>query len=133
MLSSIRAGYLRDVSNSYLGSFYTRDRLYAGFDYFLAGVFVANVQGGWSNYHFPRINTDNAAFSQQHVDVSVFGEYRFSDTFGLNATFLYDRAIGKGPNPDGVLVSGATDTAPAFYDNLEYSRIQAYVGLRLFW
>jgi len=33
-----------------------------------------------------------------HVDVSVFGEYRFSDTFGLNATFLYDRAIGKGPN-----------------------------------
>jgi hypothetical protein len=136
-LSSITAGYIRDVNNSYLGSFYTRDRLYAGFDYFLAGAFVANVQGGWSNYHFPTVNQYNPAFSQQHVDVSVFGEYRFSDTFGLNATFLYDRAIGKGPKRDdgteGVLVSPATDTAPAFYDNLEYTRIQAYLGLRLFW
>lgn len=136
-LSSITAGYLRDVNNSYLGSFYTRDRAYLGFDYFLAGAFVANVQGGFSSYHFPKVNASNPAFSQQHVDVAVFGEYRFSDTFGLNATFLYDRAIGKGPTrPDGtegVLVSPETGASLAVYDNLEYSRIQAYLGLRLFW
>jgi hypothetical protein len=130
-LSSIAAGFIRDVNNSYLGSFYTRDRAYLGFDYFLAGMFVANVQGGFSSYHFPQVNEFNGAFSQQHVDVSVFGEYRFSDTFGLNATFLYDRAIGKGSNPNGVLVS--QDSSGAQYDNLEYSRIQAYLGLRLFW
>jgi hypothetical protein len=132
-LSSIAVGYLRDVNNSYLGSFYTRDRGYLGFDYFLGGVFVANVQGGFSQYQFPTINDNNHAFSQQHVDASVFGEYRFSDTFGLNVTFLYDQAFGKGPNADGVLVQAATGATPAFYDNLEYQRFQAYLGLRLFW
>ena len=129
-LSSIAVGYTRDVNNSYLGSFYTRDRGYLGFDYFLGGVFVANVQGGFSQYQFPTVNVNNAAFSQQHIDASVFGEYRFSDTFGLNATFLYDQAFGKGPTPNGVLVSPGP---PAFYDNLEYQRFQAYLGLRLFW
>jgi hypothetical protein len=132
-LSSITVGYTRDAENSYLGAFYTRDRGYLGFDYFLGGVFVANVQGGFSHYEFPAADANNASFSQQHVDASIFAEYRFSDTLGLNGTFLYDRTIGKGPNPDGVFVSGEPGTDTARYDNLEYTRIQAYIALRLFW
>jgi hypothetical protein len=130
-LSSITLGFTRDLQNSYLGSFYTRDRVYASFDYFLGGMFVANLQGGWSLYEFPRVNTQNASFSQQHVDGRLFLEYRLSDTVGLNGTVLYDRAIGKGPNPDGVLVG--TAAGQPLYDNLEYQRIQAMIGLRLFW
>jgi hypothetical protein len=134
-LSAITAGFTHDVNNSYLGAFYTRDRGYAGFDYFLGGVFVTNIQGGYSRYQFPATNANNGAFNQGHVDVSVFGEYRLSDIVGINATFLYDRAIGKGPNSQGVLVSGDPRANPptALYDDLEYQRFQAYLGLRLFW
>jgi hypothetical protein len=137
-LSSIAVGYLRDTSNSYVGSFYTRDRGYLSFDWFLGGVFVANIQGGLSNYSFPASTkaTDtspgNVAFTQQHVDASVFGEYRFSDTFALNGQFLFDRAFGKGPNQDGLFV-GTNAAGQNVYDDLEYVRYQAYIGLRLFW
>ena len=130
-LSSVTLGFMRDATNSYLGSFYTRDRGYLSFDYFVGGVFVANVQGGFSHYEFPRANARNASFSQNHVDGRLFMEYRLTDNLGLNGTVLYDRAIGKGPNPNGVFVGqvAGIDT----YDNLEYQRIQATVGLRLFW
>lgn len=132
-LSSIAVGYLRDTTNSYLGTFYTRDRGYLAFDWFLGGVFVANLQGGFSNYEFPTISAQNLHFNQQHVDASVFAEYRFSDTFALNGTFLYDDAIGTGPkNQPGVLV-GTTANGTPLYDDLSYRRIQAYLGLRLFW
>jgi hypothetical protein len=135
-LSSVAVGFIRDVNNSYLGSFYTRDRVYLGFDYFLGGVFVANVQGGYSLYSFPEINQYNASFNQGHVDATLFAEYRLSDTIGLNGTFIYDDAIGKGPNHQGVLIAPASAGPPAtqaLYDNLEYSRYQAYIGVRVFW
>jgi len=128
-LSTVTVGFTRDLSNSYLGAFYTRDRGYLSFDLFLGGSFFANLQGGFSRYSYPQIDALNGGFSQNHIDAQLFGEYRFNDTFGLNATVLYDKAIGEGPNPDGVLVQAT----PPVYDNLEYDRVQAYVGLRLFW
>jgi len=128
-LSSIAVGFTRDLSNSYLGAFYTRDRGYLSFDVFLAGVFVANLQGGFSRYSYPTVDALNPSFSQNHVDARLFAEYRFNDTLGLNGTLLYDKAIGEGPHPQGVQLDG-TGTR---YDNLEYDRVQAYVGLRLFW
>lgn len=133
-LSSVTVGFARDVSNSYLGSFYTRDRGYLGFDVFLGGVFVANLQGGFARYSYPQVDTNlnPMGFTQNHVDATLFAEYRFSDTFGLNGTVMYDKAIGEGPWPQGVRVSD-DGMGNVRYDNLEYDRIQAYVGLRLFW
>lgn len=128
-LSSVAVGFTRDLSNSYLGAFYTRDRGYLSFDIFLGGVFFSNITGGFSRYSYPQIDANNAGFSQNHVDAQLFAEYRFSDTLGLNTTVTYDKAIGEGPNPEGVLVQ----PTPPVYDNLEYDRVQAYVGLRLFW
>ncbi|HEX5101725.1 MAG TPA: outer membrane beta-barrel protein [Polyangiaceae bacterium] len=126
-LSSVTVGFTHDVSNSYLGAFYTRDRGYLGLDLFLAGVFMANLQGGFGRYNYPLIDAANPGFSQNHVDGLVFAEYRFNDNFGLNGTVMYDKSIGEGPNPQGVAL------ATGGYDNLEYDRVQAYVGLRLFW
>jgi hypothetical protein len=130
-LSSVAIGALHDVNNSYLGAFYTRDRGYLSFDMFLGGVFVANLQGGFSHNRYPPPDTtlNPMGFSQNHVDAQLFAEYRFSDTFGLNSTLLYDQSIGEGPYPQGVLLNPATGA----YDNLEYQRFQASVGVRLFW
>ena len=129
-LSSIAAGFQRDFSNSYLGSFYVRDRGYLGVDYFLGGVFVAQLEGGFGVYHFPRIDELNGAFNQRRIDARLFAEYRLSDTFGINSTLLYDQALGEGPHPQGVQLNAEPG---ADYDNLEFQRFQAYVGVRLFW
>jgi hypothetical protein len=141
-LSSIAVGFQRDFSNSYLGSFYIRDRGYLGVNYFLGGVFLAQLEGGGGVYHFPRVDQFNGSFDQTRIDARFFAEYRLSDTFGINTTLLYDQAIGPGPFEDADPTTDPRSRAnqgvrlresPRFYDDLEFQRFQAYVGVRLFW
>ena len=110
---------------------------------FFAGMFVASLQGGVGRYSYPQSDAFNDSFEQTRFDVQAFGEYRFSDTFGINTSISYHRTVGKGPNAEGVLVqpgnpgsdgvAGTPDDVPAVHDNLEYSRFQVYLGLRAFW
>jgi hypothetical protein len=139
-ISSIGIGYQRDFSNSYLGAFYVRDYGYLKAEAFFAGVFVASLQGGVGRYSFPLIDANNPGFEQTRLDGQLFAEYRFSDTFGINTSINYDQAIGKGPTERGVYLQdspgadGMTGTADdGDYDDLEYSRFQASLGLRAFW
>ena len=129
-LSFASLGYTRDVANSYLGNFYQRDRGYVGLSYLLGGVFVTSLSGGVANLRFPSANIGGgappvSAFSEQRVDARLFGEYRLSNTFGLNATVSYDQNItGKviviDPGP------------PVASDHLEFSRWQVFLGARYF-
>jgi hypothetical protein len=138
-LSSIAAGFVRDFSNSYLGAFYVRDRGYMNLTYFLGGVFVASLEGGFARYSYPAISETQGSFEQSRVDARLFGEYRFSDIVGVNTTIMYDQAMGGddivvadgNAGPDGIAGNG--DDVPATRDNLEYKRFQAYLGMRVFW
>jgi len=137
-LSYASIGYVRDVSNSYLGNFYQRDRGYVGVSYLLGGMFVTGLTAGISNLAYPdsffpagtpgcmdgNPCKQQSAFSQQRVDASVFGEYRLSNTFGINATVNYDR------NFTGVRVP--TDPMRTGEDALAYQRWQAFIGARWF-
>lgn len=124
-LSYASLGYTRDMSNSYLGNFYQRDRGYVGVSYLLGGVFVTSLNAGMANIKFPQFNytgANNAAlthdgFSEQRVDATLFGEYRLSNTFGLNVTVNYDQNI--------------TDVTIE-NDKLEFSRWQVFLGARYF-
>jgi hypothetical protein len=139
-ISSIAAGYIRNFSNSYLGSFYVRDRGYMNLSYFLGGVFVASLEGGIARYSYPRVSATQGAFAQSRIDARLFGEYRFSDIVGLNTTIMYDQAMGP-DNPIPVTaandLNGDGDTLDAgeaaVDDDLEYKRFQAYIGMRVFW
>jgi hypothetical protein len=138
-LSSIAAGFIRDFSNSYLGAFYVRDRGYMNLTYFLGGVFVASLEGGFARYSYPAISATQGSFEQSRIDARLFGEYRFSDIVGVNTTIMYDQAMGGddivvadgNAGPDGIAGNG--DDVPATVDNLEYKRFQAYLGMRVFW
>ncbi|HET7545359.1 MAG TPA: outer membrane beta-barrel protein [Polyangiaceae bacterium] len=131
-LSFASIGYLRDVSNSYLGNFYQRDRGYVSLSYLLGGAFVTGVTLGFANLHFPDSYFPNGggvqqpAFSEQRLDATVFGEYRFSNQFGLNATFNYDQNF-----TDVVVPTDPAHTPPGDY--LAYSRWQIFIGARYFW
>jgi hypothetical protein len=131
-LSYAMLGYSRDVSNSYLGNFYQRDRGYAGVSYLLGGMFVTSLDVGFSNLSFPAsFFADGAlqhkAFSEQRFDARLFGEYRASSIVGINATVNYDQNITK------VSIPTDENNLAAKRDPLEFARWQVFLGIRLFW
>jgi hypothetical protein len=136
-LSYATLGYTRDVSNSYLGNFYQRDRGYAGLSYLLGGVFVSSLDVGISNLSFPESffadgNEQHKAFSEQRFDARVFGEYRASSIVGINATVSYDQNITHTKIPTSQNPDGTANTATNL-DPLEFARWQVFLGVRLFW
>lgn len=127
-LSSIAVGYKRNFQNSYLGNYFTLDRGYMKFSYFLGGQFVATVTGGLTHYSYPTSffadgTVQSNEFGENRIDAELFGEYRLSDTFGLNGTVRYDANLSR-----------RVDASPggASQDNLDFQRWQFYLGARWF-
>jgi hypothetical protein len=123
-LSTIAGGYVRNFAPSYLGSFYRRDRGYLKFSYFIGGVAVIGLEGGYGVYSYPASqiiapgpDNQEGEFSEGRIDAQLFGEYRFASSFGVNTTLTYTQAI--------------SDTQP-YDENIEFSRFQAFVGVRWF-
>jgi len=123
-LSTVALGYTHEIANSYLNSFLQKDRAYLNAIYFLGGAFVASATGGFSFVRFPT-GPDFNAFTQRRIDARLFAEYRFSDSLGVNATGLFDK------NMSDRLVSRQNPDAPPV-DNLDFTRWQAYLGVRWF-
>jgi hypothetical protein len=132
-ISSIAAGFIRSFSNSYLGAFYVRDRGYMNLSYFLGGVFVASLEGGFSRFSYPAISATQGSFEQSRIDARLFGEYRFSDIVGLNTTLMYDQAMGPDQPVSTAVDDPATPVDESAVDDLEFKRFQAYIGMRVFW
>ena len=59
------------------------------------------------------------AFNQNRIDARVMAEYRFSDSFGLNGSFLFDKNMSD-------------ELQPQPQEDLDYTRWQAYLGVRWF-
>jgi hypothetical protein len=114
-ISSLALGYNRGYENSYLGSFYQRDRGYVQLNAFLIGAIASGLEFGVSRVAFPEVRNESA-FRQLRIDGRLFGEYRFTDTLAANATIQYDRV-----NSPSVAA-----------EQLEFTRWQAYVGVRWF-
>lgn len=120
-LSTIGLGFTREVSNSYLSSYFTRNRGYVNATYFLGGMFVASAEAGFSLVSFPD-GIQYAAFDQKRIDARVFAEYRLSNSFGINGSFLFANNMSDTLRP----------RAGGAVDDLDFTRWQAFVGLRWF-
>jgi hypothetical protein len=120
-LSSLAVGFNRDFADSYIGTYLENNRGYAKFSYFFAGRFLLVVSGGVAAVVFPD-DPEFDAFTAIRIDSSVFGEYRFTDYFGVNATVRYDTNI-----TDTVLETGGG------LDALQWQDFQAYLGARFMW
>ncbi len=138
-LSSITLGYNRDFQNSYLANFYGSDRGYLRFAYFFAGRALVSLEGGFGAVEYPKmfwilpatptamatVIDRHAAFTDWRADATLFGEYRFSDTIGVNATLRYTSNISNQLVPDvpppGVGVFG-----------MGWNRFEAFLGVRWF-
>jgi hypothetical protein len=121
-LSTVALGFTREVSNSYLSSYFTRSRGYLSATYFLGGVFVASAEAGFALVSFPD-GIQYAAFDQKRIDARLFAEYRASNTIGINTSLLFAKNMSEDLQPK--MMGGAVD-------DLDYSRWQAFIGLRWF-
>jgi hypothetical protein len=118
-LSSVALGYARSFNNSYYGSFYQRDRVYAQASMFLLGALAGGVEVGLDRIAYPEVVTDTFSkgpFRQLRYDAQVFAEYRITDTLAANATLQYNQVNGPSVNNE----------------DLDYKRWQAYLGVRWF-
>ena len=125
-LSSIAVGFLRDFQDSYVGTYYERDRGYLNLSYFFAGRFLVVVEGGVAAIIYPpsaELGPDPS--TDVRIDGSIFGEWRFKDSFGLNSTIRYNANLS-----DNAFTSGTG--AAAVTDSLEYQEFEAYIGVRWF-
>jgi len=129
-LSQVSLGYVRSFSPSYLGSFYGRDRLYLSSIYFFAQRFVLSLSGGYSHLSrpesfFPGGERQYAGGADNRVDGQLFFEYRPGAAVGINMTLRADVAL----NAVAVKVNPGADTT---YDDIQFARYQAFLGLRWF-
>jgi hypothetical protein len=154
-LSSIAVGFTRDFADSYIGDYFESDRGYANLSYFFGGKYLVTVNGGVAAIRYPDVPSAAAevassaaagtllatAFTDVRADATVFGEWRFRDSFAVNATVRYGgnisntklqlggTATGTPCTSTGVPVGCGVATAPF---DLAWRDISAYIGVRWF-
>jgi len=128
--SSLTFGYTRDFSTSYLSDFYGLDRGYVKFAYYFAGRAVITLEGGGAAVEYPELflpTTTHSAFTDARIDGTLYGEYRFTNSFGLNATLRYTTNLSSAQL--NITPAGA---GPTEEFSMQWQRIEAYLGVRLF-
>jgi hypothetical protein len=137
-LSSIALGYTRDFQNSYLGGYYGTDRGYLKFSYFFAGRALLSLEGGLGAIEYPNMfwgdgTSRHTSFTDLRADATLFGEYRFTDSFGLNVTGRYTANFSNTSVP-GYPPSqlAGQPVGPANSYDMSWNRIEAFLGVRWF-
>lgn len=124
-LSNLAVGFTRDFGDSFIGSYVETNRGYAKFSYFFAGRFLLVLDAAVAANRFPEIPQFNQdPWTDIRVEGGAFGEWRFIDQLGLNATVRYATNIS-----DTVLQGTA---AGGGFEALQWQNFTAFLGFRWF-
>jgi hypothetical protein len=127
--SSIAFGYSRDFQTSYLSDYNGFDRGYVKFSYFFGGRALITAEGGGAAIEYPALalaSGTHTGFTDGRVDATLFGEYRFTNSFGLNVTGKYTT------NLSNAVLNITSPGGPAEQYSMQWAHIEAYLGVRLF-
>jgi len=140
-LTSLSVGYMRDFRNSLIGGFYGTDRGYARLSAFFGGRVLLSAEASGEAMSFGDVyyNQGTAgaltrvkvkdAFTNVRIGSTLFGEYRFTNTLGVNATLDYSQVISDVELPS--LDAGGV-ISPTQVFAMSYQRFQAFLGVRWF-
>jgi hypothetical protein len=131
-LANFRVGFQRDIQNSFIGNFVTRNRGYLTYQHSFNRRFLLQLDGSVAYQEYGYVSQASGArlatvtgvdsvsgrFSAVRAEGSVFGEYRFTEVFGMNLTFAAS--------------SNITDAAVGL-NRLDFTRFSAFLGARLAW
>lgn len=128
-VSSLAVGYTRDFVNSLLGNYYGQDRGYLKFSYFFAGRALVTLEGGVAAIEYPNMywgdNTlRQSSFTDERVDATLFGEYRFTNALGVNLTGRYTANFSN--------TQVYVDEAKSGFFDMSWNRFEAFLGIRYF-
>ncbi len=134
-LSYLSLGYNRDFQPSLISTFYGIDRGFVKFAYFFGGRALVSAEVGGGAIKYPNIFGSSGAaikagFTDVRTDATLFGEYRFSDSFGINLTGKFTGNFSKNQIPADLSL-GATTANPAVVD-MNWLRVEAFLGVRWF-
>lgn len=134
LLSTVSLGFLRDFQTSLLGNFYNTNKVYGRVEYWFGGKMVLRLDGYGEMLEYPPVflNTGAGAapaqvtgeFTNVRVGGGLFGEYRVTQSFGLNTTIDYVQQLSDTQIP--------AVGAPGSIFDLNYRRFQAFAGARYF-
>jgi hypothetical protein len=144
LLSTISFGYVRDFQNSLLSNYYTSNKGYAKVVYMFGNSVLMSLDGYGEGLSYSQpfynsaagpvaVNGANGAptgdFTNYRIGGTLFFEYRFSQSFGVNATFDYAQMISDVSLDAG---AGTTPGGPSQLYDLSWRRFQAFAGVRYF-
>ena len=94
------------------------------------------LEGGVAAIEYPNLFWTSglerhASFTDARADAALFGEYRFTNTFGLNATVRYSANISSTEIPSQPPPPGSMLPPPGIFD-MSWKRFEAYLGVRWF-
>ncbi len=138
--ANLRFGFNRDIQNSFFSNYYVRNRGYLSYSQSFNGRFLLSVEGGVGLYQFGYLANPSGAvasvgsgfdsdgrYTAVRVDGTVFGEYRVSEVFGINATLralsnISDVRLGTNTGLDGM---------PG--QSIAWTRFEGFIGVRAAW
>lgn len=129
--NALAVGVLRDFAPSMLGSVNSLTRGYLRGTYLWQGKVFTSIEGGVSSIGFNALTFTSGtsagtrradAFKNVRPDFTAFAEYRLSSSLGFNATLKY---MSNSSN-----VGLKQDASSATYVDLNWTRVEAYAGLR---
>jgi hypothetical protein len=128
-ISSLSLGYTRDFANSLLGDYFGLDRGYLRASFFFANRALVTGDVGVGVLQYPSLLFSDGtlranAFTDIRADATLFAEYRFVDSLGINVTGRYSQNFSK-------TLLRVDPTSTQAYD-LNWQRLEAYLGVRWF-
>jgi hypothetical protein len=138
--ANFRVGFLRDVQNSFFSNYYIRNRGYLSYSHSFNGRFLLSLEGGVGLYQYGYLADRNGAatvpgvgfdssnrFTAVRLDATAFGEYRFNDVLGINATV---RGLS---NISDVRLGNTTGSDGGRGQPIAWTRLEAFLGVRAAW
>jgi hypothetical protein len=136
---SVRVGVLRDIAASLIGNYMVRNNLYVSVSHSFGGRFLLSgeAQGGLVQFGYltdqsgrvlnsisgAAVDPNTRRLMGFRVLTMLFGEYRFTDYLGLNATLAFT----------GNLIDAQISSMGMAVGSLNWIKFEAFLGLRVNW
>jgi putative beta-barrel porin BBP2 len=139
-LSSIAIGYDRNFQTSYLGDYAGTDKGYLKFNYLFAGRALVSLEGSATAMEYPDLywatgstyTLRHSAYTDAMIAAVLFGEYRFTNSFGLNLSLRYTQNVSNTQLAVAPTAPGAMPPAVGGFYDMAWNRFEAFIGLRWF-
>lgn len=141
-VSTLSFGYTRDFQKSFIGGgYYGSDRGYTRLAYFFGNKALVSLDGNVGAVEYNDIYQTNnpvrvsPGFTDIRLGTTLFGEYRFLESLGVNLTLDYsqnfsNKVLDFTTVPTGAPAPAGAPTATRY--DMSWKRFQGFIGVRYF-